>query len=61
MDVNGKNTQDVLTGQVPVESLCRDHRAVAHDAEGTDAMRWCHRCGKNDKGEQKVKPNGGWA
>lgn len=55
MDVNGKNQQSVLTGQV-----CVNHRLKHHDAAGTDEMLWCPNCGKNDKGEQKALGNGGW-
>lgn len=53
MDVNGKNQQNVLTGQV-----CANHRPQARDAEGE--KRWCASCGKDDKGVQHAPANGGW-
>lgn len=55
MDVNGKNQQSVLTGQV-----CAQHRLKAHDAEGAPEMRWCPSCGKDDSGVQRAPGNGGW-
>jgi hypothetical protein len=71
MDVNGKNQQNVLTGQVPVGDTapvappgtpvqCIQHRPKAHDAEGSDEIRWCPNCGRNDADEQKAPANGGW-
>lgn len=61
MEVNGKNQQDVLTGQVPVSPACRLHRSVAHDAEGSADKTFCNRCGKDDAGVSRARPNGGWA
>lgn len=56
--VQGKNTQDVLTGQVPVdlEPQCRQHRVVEHG----DAGSYCNNCGKDDAGNALGRPNGGW-
>jgi len=57
--VTGENQQDVLTGQVPVSiTVCRNHRAVAHDAKGN--KRYCNRCGMDDEGNVMGRPNGGW-
>lgn len=53
--ITGENQQNVLTGQV-----CYAHRAVAHDAEGSDEMTFCPSCGKDDKGVQRNPGNGGW-
>lgn len=55
MDVNGKNQQSVLTGQV-----CAQHRSVPHDAAGDPEHHWCNSCGRNDKGERLGTANGGW-
>lgn len=56
MDVNGKNTQEVLTGQVPVQITCRNHRSTDHGDKG----RYCNRCGKDDEGNVLGRANGGW-
>jgi hypothetical protein len=58
--VLGKNTEQILTGQVPPWPECEGHRETAHDADG--ALVYCNRCGWNRPLKIRLgRPNGGWA